>query len=683
MKVIDNILLEWSYRCPDGIVDMNDPKKVKILFEILKPILKEDIDDELLDALSNTDEDTKTKVLKLLKRTNKNLVGDLKNILNKKGIGALAKNVLYDIEEAGQEDELLTYINSPDKQITLNQLQNNTNLYSLFKETGLDEKAIKALVDIGGNIGNVSIGRGETALITLLKNAKKGGKGDIIVDDKKIEIKNRSKEGGEGSLLVPEKETRGGASEINNMLVKVIDDLFTDDAFKEVLKDNILKTQKGVRWTNRIDTIYKAFLNQKQKGNTKSSFEKEINQILKNLYKENAPKIEDYLEEQNFNIEQFKLDIAKKLAEDYYKESKFDYILFINPDLSYTLYKEDTFLQDIGKNIVVSGFSDYLPRLYYKTPVASVDEGLKFNKDKDKIIITLYNNPNDLLLLGLKDATIGGVNVYYSMEYNQQIEDAKDIKKLSDDIKDLNNAINKEELYNVLKRDLQSLFTTNYKPKTVYYLESSAPLSKMIGEIIKDIAPDTQVLPLYKIKYPSWKDMLIPDYETQIKSENFLIRVERAAQKMWEENDGKVKSSGYDTETRKYFKPKYDIDKIIEDKKMMFIDDNVQTGTDFKTISNKFNDNSTLLFYAAIRLNRVSSTSTTASRNAKTAKIPFEFKPDDLKKFSNNVGVKSTYSDIGKLISKGYVTKNAIKLGGNTYYLFANTNITLDDLIKK
>jgi pheromone shutdown protein TraB len=83
MKVIDNILLEWSYRCPDGIVDLNNPEKTKILFEILKPLLKEDLDDELLDALSNTDEDTKTKVLKLLKRTNKNISKDLKNVRNK------------------------------------------------------------------------------------------------------------------------------------------------------------------------------------------------------------------------------------------------------------------------------------------------------------------------------------------------------------------------------------------------------------------------------------------------------------------------------------------------------------------------------------------------------------------------------------------------------------------------
>ena len=36
MEVIDKILREWSFRCHDGIVDMNDPKKKAILEEILK-----------------------------------------------------------------------------------------------------------------------------------------------------------------------------------------------------------------------------------------------------------------------------------------------------------------------------------------------------------------------------------------------------------------------------------------------------------------------------------------------------------------------------------------------------------------------------------------------------------------------------------------------------------------------
>ena len=45
MEVIDKILNEWSFRCHDGIVDMNDPIKLSILNEILKDydlVLNED-----------------------------------------------------------------------------------------------------------------------------------------------------------------------------------------------------------------------------------------------------------------------------------------------------------------------------------------------------------------------------------------------------------------------------------------------------------------------------------------------------------------------------------------------------------------------------------------------------------------------------------------------------------------
>jgi hypothetical protein len=38
MTVIDKILLEWSYRCHDGIVDVNDPKKKAILKFCFKQI---------------------------------------------------------------------------------------------------------------------------------------------------------------------------------------------------------------------------------------------------------------------------------------------------------------------------------------------------------------------------------------------------------------------------------------------------------------------------------------------------------------------------------------------------------------------------------------------------------------------------------------------------------------------
>ena len=50
MKVTDEILNEWSFRCHDGIVDLNDPKKLDILEEILK---EQDLDEKTARFISN------------------------------------------------------------------------------------------------------------------------------------------------------------------------------------------------------------------------------------------------------------------------------------------------------------------------------------------------------------------------------------------------------------------------------------------------------------------------------------------------------------------------------------------------------------------------------------------------------------------------------------------------------
>jgi hypothetical protein len=360
MEVIDKILNEWSFRCHDGIVDLNNPEKVKILFEILKPLVSEDIDDDILNLLINTDEDVKTKVLNQLKKINKRTDNDLKSILTRKNIGALVKTIVYDAEELGQEDELSNYLHSSN-QITLNQLQDNNNLISLLSKTGLSEEMISALINISGNLGNVALGKGEIALTTLLGNAKRAGKGDIDVDGKKVEIKSG------GSEAVPDNLSRGKASEVNLMLVNIIDNIFTDNSLKEELKDIILKLGTKGSWPAKIDVIYKEYLKQKQEGNTKSTFKEELNQMLKNLYKSNIEiESSNYLTNQEFLVDQFKVDIAKKLAEVYSKQTKFDYILFFNPTtLNYKVYQEKEFIEAIGNEIKVGGFSDSLPRLTY------------------------------------------------------------------------------------------------------------------------------------------------------------------------------------------------------------------------------------------------------------------------------------------------------------------------------
>ncbi len=67
MTITDEILNEWSFRCHDGIVDLNDLKKLRILKEILDEngidLLKEDQDDEIANIFSYIgDENLLTKI---------------------------------------------------------------------------------------------------------------------------------------------------------------------------------------------------------------------------------------------------------------------------------------------------------------------------------------------------------------------------------------------------------------------------------------------------------------------------------------------------------------------------------------------------------------------------------------------------------------------------------------------
>ena len=67
MTITDEILNEWSFRCHDGIVDLNDPKKLRILKEILDEngisLLKEGQDDEIANIFSYIgDENLLTKI---------------------------------------------------------------------------------------------------------------------------------------------------------------------------------------------------------------------------------------------------------------------------------------------------------------------------------------------------------------------------------------------------------------------------------------------------------------------------------------------------------------------------------------------------------------------------------------------------------------------------------------------
>ncbi len=103
MKVIDKILQEWSYRCHDGIVDINDPKKKAILDQILK--------ENNIDFLNEgQDEEDLTNIFKI--------VGDDKNLTKTEIFDELSKYTLKYYSNTPEMQDLIkvfpNYVNNID-----------------------------------------------------------------------------------------------------------------------------------------------------------------------------------------------------------------------------------------------------------------------------------------------------------------------------------------------------------------------------------------------------------------------------------------------------------------------------------------------------------------------------------------------------------------------------------------
>jgi hypothetical protein len=330
MKVIDNILIEWSFRCPDGIVSFDDPQKVRILFEIIKPLLTEDIDDDILNALIATDSPTKEKVLKYLKRvgdTNNNepLENEVRKLLKPKiGRDDLIEQVIFIADSKQFEilSELKDYLNNPT--VTYKDLVNNTNLNDLFELTGFPQEFINKIIDIKGS-GQPAIGRGEIALAVFLKDTFKAETGDIVSSGKNIEVKAS---GSKIAVILPGKKL----------------DILENPKFKDIIQKYGEEYKKGT-WVEYIQSTYNKVSDKKQYIN-------DVNDLLKSLYSE--------IGGININSDDLKsIDLFnKKIAVDIIK----DYLN--NQDLL-------VFNSDTKDYIYINGYKDYIEKIYNNTLFAA------------------------------------------------------------------------------------------------------------------------------------------------------------------------------------------------------------------------------------------------------------------------------------------------------------------------
>jgi hypothetical protein len=169
MNITDEILLEWSYRCPDGIVDLNDSKKLDILAKILKE--------------NNIGlEEARPKKEKPVEEEDTSDIGKIISTLRSAGIRKDILGNIKDILSNYNEDQLKNFISK----FRTYSINNTKEIYKQFSDFF--------------NIIAKGLGRGEVMLIIGLKDSKSGGisSKDIEINGKIYEVKELSN--GEFSL---------------------------------------------------------------------------------------------------------------------------------------------------------------------------------------------------------------------------------------------------------------------------------------------------------------------------------------------------------------------------------------------------------------------------------------------------------------------------------------------------
>lgn len=151
MIVTDEILNEWSFRCHDGVVDLNDPKKVRILKEIL---------DEF--GINLEEEET---------------VSFEQHLATK------------NLEDKTKKD-LIASLSPEQQQLIIQNLSDNINDIVSFLNSN---EAISSILTVKteGKSGVSLAGPGEIAIIVCSKTGQKitSGFGDVLIGGTKYEVK--------------------------------------------------------------------------------------------------------------------------------------------------------------------------------------------------------------------------------------------------------------------------------------------------------------------------------------------------------------------------------------------------------------------------------------------------------------------------------------------------------------
>lgn len=416
---LDELLLEWSYRTKKGYPCLDNPSDITILKNLLERLKlpAESIIDELEDDKTYGNKDgkpgvagmeaspsemkpkkgeafTKEDLISLIKSTpisdqdasklaaqisDLEVVNPINNYLNQV---ARESNIPSDqinkfkklLRDYEIQDSFYDYIKNP---VDLN--LNAKNFTDLIPNISSDKLKILYRKMITTIVGNVSIGPGEILFSILFKNVKKrDSKGDLDVGNKNVEIK--ASIGGEkfaelekaadAGAVVAKGYGRGSWSSTKKTgkFEEFINEL---NMSEENTEDALKILDKKLRWPSKIAFIYDIFT--KSENFDKQKFITGFTGVLSKIYHKSTftPKgkyfdLPKYFNEQDFNSKEFEIDIAKELVSAYQEFEKFGGMLYLNRQGDMTYLEGEDVINKVGEDIIITSFSDDVPRLLFK-----------------------------------------------------------------------------------------------------------------------------------------------------------------------------------------------------------------------------------------------------------------------------------------------------------------------------
>ena len=225
MDALERYINRVAYKFDKGYPDVNDPKDMEMLMEMVSAIIKEEEEkskitkNDLISLIKNLDLDD-DQILKLFNRTkNFTTYRPIKKTLDRKQYNPIilkkfSKEIQDLIEDIPKKevDDFIDYLNNPDKKIDF---PSNTkgNLFKALGKTGVPDEVInKIIYHTSQDEGKRGVGMGEVGMSLLFKNvgASTAGKGDLSIDGEEFEIK------GQGATLGEKPSNLSGV--INNKL---------------------------------------------------------------------------------------------------------------------------------------------------------------------------------------------------------------------------------------------------------------------------------------------------------------------------------------------------------------------------------------------------------------------------------------------------------------------------------